>query len=135
MEIDVALIDLVKSMEDVYSFVEATESFQNKIVVLGKTIVHLLKQTVECVIYVREYTGHGFGGEWPILMLGIRHYRPTRQVDSSSRHLLTADRRYQHFRKHLFRSSRLWTRTALSRSFLSLLGPSREWKNKVYKIS
>lgn len=125
MERDVELVNLVKTMEDVYSFVEVTKSFQNKIVVFGKIILCLLKQTVECVIYVREYTGHGFGGEWPILMLGIRHYRPTRQADSSSRHLLTADRRYQHFRKHLFRSSRLWTRAALSRQSLSLLGPSR----------
>jgi hypothetical protein len=50
-------------MEDVYSFVEATESFRNKVEVLEKTINKILKQTVECAIFIREYTGHGFGGE------------------------------------------------------------------------
>ena len=50
-------------MEDVYSFVDATESFRNKVKVLEKTIGEILKQTVECAIFIREYTGHGFGGE------------------------------------------------------------------------
>ena len=57
------MVGLVKTMEDVYSFVEATQSFRNKVEVLEKTINKILKQTVECAIFIREYTGHGFGGE------------------------------------------------------------------------
>ena len=60
---DARLVGLVKTMEDVYSFVDATESFRNKVKVLEKTISKILKQTVECAIFIREYTGHGFGGE------------------------------------------------------------------------
>jgi hypothetical protein len=72
---DAQLVDLVKTMEDVYSFVEASDSFQNKVHVLQKTIDRILKQTVECVIFIREYTGHGFGGELNISMSKMHDYR------------------------------------------------------------
>jgi hypothetical protein len=49
-------------MENVYSFVEASDSFQHKVQVLEETIHRILKQTVECAIFIREYTGHGFTG-------------------------------------------------------------------------
>ena len=71
---DAQLVGLVKTMEDVYSFVEASDSFQNKVHVLQKTIDRILKQTVECVIFIREYTGHGFGGELNISMLNMHDY-------------------------------------------------------------
>ena len=63
---DQKLIDLVTTMEDVYSFVDAIESVPSKIQLLEDIITKILKQTVECSIFIREYTGHGFGGEYVI---------------------------------------------------------------------
>jgi hypothetical protein len=60
---DAQLVDLVKTMEDVYSFVEASESFQQKARLLQSVIDRILRQTVECAIFIREYIGQGFGGE------------------------------------------------------------------------
>ena len=71
---DTQLMGLVKAMEDVYSFVEASESFQERVQVLQETIDKILKQTVECAIFIREYTGHGFGGEPNVLRSGIHLY-------------------------------------------------------------
>jgi hypothetical protein len=63
VERDKMLVNLMKTMEDVYSFVEATDSFQRKVNLLEKTINKILKQTIECAIFIREYTGRGFGGD------------------------------------------------------------------------
>jgi hypothetical protein len=62
-ERDSKLVGLVQTMEDVYSFVEASDSFQEKVQLLEDAIGRILKQTVECAIFIREYTGHGFAGE------------------------------------------------------------------------
>ena len=35
----------------------------NKLPLLEDIITKILKQTVECSIFIREYTGQGFGGE------------------------------------------------------------------------
>jgi hypothetical protein len=59
---DADLVGLVKVLEDVYSFVEVSDSFQKKVQLLEDTIGNILSQTVECAIFIREYTGHGFGG-------------------------------------------------------------------------
>ena len=82
---DAKLVGLVKTMEDVYSFVEASNSFKQKVQLLEETIEKILKQTVECAIFIREYTGHGFGGE---LIIYVRTFiiinistRPTREAD------------------------------------------------------
>lgn len=50
-------------MENVYSFVGAIQSLPDKLEILEEVTVKLLKQTVECAIFIREYTGHGFGGK------------------------------------------------------------------------
>ena len=71
---DAQLVGLVNAMEDVYLFVEASESFQVKVHVLQRTIDKILKQTVECAIFIREYTGHGFGGEPNILRSEMHLY-------------------------------------------------------------
>jgi len=63
LERDAKLVTLVMTMEDVYQFVEVSDSFQKKISLLERTVDNILKQTVECTIFIREYTGHGFGGE------------------------------------------------------------------------
>jgi len=49
-------------MEDVYSFVEVGDAVQGKIKLLDEVIAKILKQTVECAFFIREYTGHGFIG-------------------------------------------------------------------------
>ena len=47
-------------MEDVYSFVDITQDLPNKIQHLEDIVTKIVAQTIECVIFVREYTGHGF---------------------------------------------------------------------------
>jgi hypothetical protein len=51
------------TMEDVYSFVDTIQSLPCKLQLLENIIAKILKQTVECAIFIREYTGHGFGCE------------------------------------------------------------------------
>jgi hypothetical protein len=48
-------------MEDAYSFVDAI-NIKEKVKVLEDTIMAILQQTVECVVFIREYSGRGFGG-------------------------------------------------------------------------
>ena len=59
---DKKVIDLVADLESVYSFVDAIETLPDKVQVLGNTIKRLFIQTVECAMFIREYTGKGFGG-------------------------------------------------------------------------
>lgn len=49
-------------MEDVFCFVDAVRSMPEKMQILDNIITDILKQTVECAIFIREYTGNGFGG-------------------------------------------------------------------------
>jgi len=62
LEKDNKLIDLVKTMVDVWSFVDDVESLPAKMKRLEDIIDKIQKQTVECAIFIREYTAHGFGG-------------------------------------------------------------------------
>ena len=62
LERDNQLIDLVTTMENVYSFVDTLQEIPNKLLVLENVTMSILKQTVECAIFVREYTDHGFAG-------------------------------------------------------------------------
>lgn len=48
-------------MRDSYAFVENIKSFPEKIPALQGTIRTLLSQTVECTMFLRECSGHGFG--------------------------------------------------------------------------
>lgn len=50
-------------MDDVYSFVSDVDLVRNKMQRLEDIIADILKQTVECAIFIREYTGRGFTGE------------------------------------------------------------------------
>ena len=56
------LEDLGVLMKDSYAFVEDIKSFPEKIPALDATIRALLSQTVECTMFLRECSGHGFGG-------------------------------------------------------------------------
>ena len=50
-------------MEDVYSFVDIVQTIPSKLQLLEDIIAKILQQTVECAIFIREYTGHGFVGK------------------------------------------------------------------------
>lgn len=60
---DQKVIDLTTSMVSVYTFVDAIQDVPQKIDVLSNTIDSIFKQTIECILFLREYTGKGFGGE------------------------------------------------------------------------
>jgi hypothetical protein len=49
-------------MDNVCSFVDDVQLIPNKLEHLTDIIADILKQTVECAIFIREYTGHGFAG-------------------------------------------------------------------------
>ncbi|KAF7974185.1 hypothetical protein HWV62_13223 [Athelia sp. TMB] len=57
---DTAVIGLFDEMKDLYSFVSDVQSLPDKIRQLETPIVAILKQTTECVIFFREYSGRGF---------------------------------------------------------------------------
>ncbi|KAJ7192655.1 hypothetical protein GGX14DRAFT_594255, partial [Mycena pura] len=61
---DDKILQLVQTMVEVYSFVEDVESqfLSQKIQRLQKVVAEIIKQTLECAIFIREYTGHGFRG-------------------------------------------------------------------------
>ncbi|KAJ7117549.1 hypothetical protein C8R44DRAFT_707901 [Mycena epipterygia] len=61
-ETDEKLVELVETMVTTFSFVEDTESLPRKIKGLENTCLAIVKQTVECAIFIREYIGKGFGG-------------------------------------------------------------------------
>ncbi|KAJ7911281.1 hypothetical protein B0H13DRAFT_581112 [Mycena leptocephala] len=56
-------LELVQNMVEVYSFVEDVESLSQKIKRLENVVTEITKQTLECAIFLREYTGHGFTGK------------------------------------------------------------------------
>ena len=59
---DQSVIDLVANMASVYSFVDAIVAVPDKVQILKDTIQRILVQTIECALFIREYTGKGFGG-------------------------------------------------------------------------
>jgi hypothetical protein len=60
--IDVKLCYLLQTMLDVYSFVEDLEllSDSDKIKSLEEKALAIVKQTVECALFIQEYTMNGF---------------------------------------------------------------------------
>jgi hypothetical protein len=67
-QIEDNVVQLVETMIEVYDFVEDLENLPQKIKRLENIVVEIAKQTLECAIFIREYTGHGFSGtkfvEW-----------------------------------------------------------------------
>ncbi|KAJ7653614.1 hypothetical protein DFH06DRAFT_1330332 [Mycena polygramma] len=53
---------LVDNMVSVYSFAEETDALPQKIKSLEDKVLAIVKQTVECAVLIREYSGHGFTG-------------------------------------------------------------------------
>lgn len=56
------VLQLVQTMIEVYDFVEDVEALPQKIKRLENIVLEIAKQTLECAIFIREYTGHGFSG-------------------------------------------------------------------------
>ena len=63
LAIDQSIVDLANTMQDVYSFVDAIEAVPSKISQLEDVIYRIFVQTVECAVFIREYSGHGFSGK------------------------------------------------------------------------
>ncbi|KAJ7664193.1 WD40-repeat-containing domain protein [Mycena rosella] len=59
-ETDDKLLKLVETMVEVYSFVEDADSLVQKIKSLEDKALAIAKQTVECALFIQEYTAHGF---------------------------------------------------------------------------
>lgn len=57
---DQKIIDLLTSMENVYSFVDEMQSVRDKNTTLDNVIKLILQQTFECAIFIQEYSGMGF---------------------------------------------------------------------------
>ncbi|KAJ7190085.1 WD40 repeat-like protein [Mycena pura] len=61
-ETDEELVKLVKAMVKLYSSAGNTKVLPQKIKSLESTVTEIAKQTLECAMFIREYTGHGFPG-------------------------------------------------------------------------
>ncbi|KAL5501079.1 hypothetical protein ACEPAH_9466 [Sanghuangporus vaninii] len=59
---DNRVIDLVQSMDDAFAFVRDVETLPDKSASLQQAIVGLLKQTVECCLFISRYTSRSFLG-------------------------------------------------------------------------
>ncbi|KZP27143.1 hypothetical protein FIBSPDRAFT_886744 [Athelia psychrophila] len=60
--IDQSVADLLKTIQDVYGFVDAIKEEPSKIKLLEDIIERILNQTAECGRFIQEYLGHGFAG-------------------------------------------------------------------------
>jgi hypothetical protein len=60
---DEKISELVRTMEETYSFVVSAESLK-KSPVLQAIVEQISKQTIECGFFIQEYVRHSFGGEW-----------------------------------------------------------------------
>ncbi|KAJ7366048.1 WD40-repeat-containing domain protein, partial [Mycena albidolilacea] len=61
-ETDDKVLELGQTMVEVYAFVENVDTLSHRIKHLEDVVTAILKQTFECALFIREYTGHGFGG-------------------------------------------------------------------------
>ncbi|KAK7034967.1 WD40 repeat-like protein [Favolaschia claudopus] len=59
---DQEITKLVLAMVDLYSSVGDIDFLREKISSLERVVLEIAAQTVECSLFIREYTGHGFSG-------------------------------------------------------------------------
>ena len=52
-------------MIEVWTFVASADNLKDKLRSLEDVVRKLADQTFECVVFIREYTNHGFAGMWP----------------------------------------------------------------------
>ena len=58
---DVKILDLVRAMENTYSFVVSADELKRHLV-LQDIMEEILKQTIECGYFIQGYTRRNFGG-------------------------------------------------------------------------
>jgi hypothetical protein len=58
---DLKILDLVRTMDNTYSFVVSADELKNHLV-LQDIIEQILKQTIECGYFIQGYTRRSFGG-------------------------------------------------------------------------
>ncbi|KAJ7108125.1 hypothetical protein C8R44DRAFT_884894 [Mycena epipterygia] len=61
-EMDEKVIKLVETMAEVYSFVDDVQFVSDKLKRLEQTVLDIAKETVECAMFIHEYTAHAFSG-------------------------------------------------------------------------
>ncbi|KAJ7720411.1 hypothetical protein B0H16DRAFT_389091 [Mycena metata] len=61
-EMDDKVVELIKTMVEVYSFTEDINFVVEKIKILEDTLIKIAKQTLECAKFLEEYRQHGFSG-------------------------------------------------------------------------
>ncbi|KAH9942068.1 hypothetical protein B0H21DRAFT_529658, partial [Amylocystis lapponica] len=59
---DQQVVLLVQIMDDTVRSIQEIDLFQNKQVYFQKTLLGIMKQTVECMFFVQGYLGHGISG-------------------------------------------------------------------------
>ena len=62
---DLKILDLVRTMENTYSFVVSVDKLKNY-PVLQDIVEQILKQTIECGYFIQGYTRCSFGGTWQV---------------------------------------------------------------------
>jgi hypothetical protein len=62
-ETDDKLLKLVETMVEVYSFVRDVDFLAEKLKSLEDKSLAIVKQTVECALFIQEYTASGFCGK------------------------------------------------------------------------
>ncbi|KAG1879614.1 hypothetical protein C8R48DRAFT_648028 [Suillus tomentosus] len=59
---DKSIGELTDMMEDVYTFVDDIKRFPSRLASQEETIKKIMSQTIECMLFIQEYSGHGFCG-------------------------------------------------------------------------
>jgi hypothetical protein len=62
---DAKILDLIRAMENAYSFVVSADELKNH-PVLQDIIEQILKQTIECGYFIQGYARRNFGGMWRV---------------------------------------------------------------------
>ena len=60
---DMKILDLVRAMENTYSFVVSAEELKS-LPVLQDIMEEILKQTIECGYFIQNYARRSFGSTW-----------------------------------------------------------------------
>ncbi|KAJ7876523.1 hypothetical protein B0H14DRAFT_2501365, partial [Mycena olivaceomarginata] len=79
-ETDDKVLELGQTMVEVYAFVEDVDILSHRIKHLDNVVTAILEQTFECALFIREYTGHGFGGR----LVRNNWTNTTQQIDDLS---------------------------------------------------
>ena len=66
-ETDAKVVSLVRCMQEAFTFVDDLKKLSENVRTLQEPIIGLLKQTVECCVFIREYASHGFVGKSVVL--------------------------------------------------------------------